>query len=698
MIRLTPLSPHEVQDFCERYHCNPILAELLIRKKITDPSEVLFFLEQEHLHYTHNPFLLPDIEIALRIIRDLSQKGGSAMVFGDKDVDGVTSTALLVNFLESCGITAHYRVPEGQDRYGLSMSAVSDVIKKEIDVIFAVDCGSTQLEEIAYADKNGIPVVVIDHHELRDTFPKAKAIVNPKRNDSNYPCTETCACTLIAKLIFAYHLFASPSFMQEIFLLHSIPGQDVHICDGYRLRAGVIQERLHGTSSKASIDACIENAYYRAETVIVYNKKSQHALLKQLEKKHGKKPLLFLQEGLSESIPQLKQMSISELREHSHARRYADIFEEIDMLYVLFRYFIYACEKDALGHFISCLDLVAMATMADLVKTTNENRILLNKGLAILVKEQRPILPLLVKAKLLEYPLDAQRIPWTLIPTLNATGRMGKASIAVRLFLEATSLTEKETALRDAIKLNERRKALCESAMREYQGHASKSLQELQEKCILITGTSIPRGITGIIANRIAEQYQKPCICIAIEDTICVGSVRSIGMLNTPEFLAHFSEWLLAWGGHHNAGGFSLHTEKLLQLTKEMSEYIRNKIYLKTDEEDSKPDCLLNSKYLTPDILTILDDCKPFGQGFRVPRFQIDGMKILEVRRRGSRNQHFLLLLEGGGFKWPAVYWDASPELEHLFTFGNRISISCAVALNVFKGRKKIQLEIHDLE
>ncbi len=655
-------------------------------------------MEKDQLHYTHNPFLLPDIKDAIEIIQRISQKRGKAIVFGDKDVDGITSTALTVNFLESQHISTQYRVPEGEDRYGFQIDAITKAIEEGVDLIIAVDCGITQFDEIAYARDHQVPVIVIDHHDLREELPAADAIINPKRKDFDYPCKETCTCTLVAKLIFAYELHASASFMKQIFLLHSVPGTEAVICDGIILHAGVVQKRIHGVNTESTINEEIIQGYANADIVIVYSKKQQKRLLQKLEETCGKKTVVSLQNDLVSVAPRLVKMGVTELCRESRAKRYTKHFEEIDMLYSLYRYYTYLQESDAVARFSTCLDLVALATIADMVTLTDENRILLRKGLEVLTSQRRGVVSLLVANKLIELPLVDQRLSWTLIPTLNATGRMGQASVSVELFLERVTIDEKKEILKRAMQLNTQRKSLYESVMKQYQPMARESFQALDEKFILVTGKSIHRGITGIVANRIAEQYQRPCVCIAIEESICTGSIRSIGMVNSPQFLQKFSDLFIGWGGHHDAGGFSCYTEHVERLKDRVTEYIRKELYLLDGEDTHAPDCILSHEYLTPDILAVLDDCKPFGQGFRNPWFQLDAMKIVDVKQRGSENQHFLLSLEGGGFIWPAVFWNVTPELHTSLSLGNVISVLCTISLNVFRNQKKIQLLLKGID
>jgi len=690
----TLLLSQDIQEFIDRYQCNPVLAELLIRKGITNPNQVKFFMEKKHLHYVHNPFLLPDMHKALDVIDAIEKKQGSVMVFGDKDVDGVTSTALLVNFLRACGIHTQYCVPEENDRYGMSKEHIQTAIESGIDGIFAVDCGSTQLEEIEYARSHGLFVVVIDHHDLRSELPRAHAIINPKIEGSVYPCAQTCACALVSKLVFAYHLNRSEFFTKEILLFHSAPGNGIHLYAAYRLCYGVVQERLHGVYDLDSPDAALLQAYQRVDAVVVYNEEQQTHMLAVLQA-HKKQPVVSLQKEMKQSMTEFSRLSIGELLAHTRSKRYIDQFEEIDMIHALYTFHSFQSEESARQAFINTLDLTALALIADLVDLRDENRILLHHGLGMLTRQAREAIGLLYEKKLIELPLDELRLPWTLIPTLNSSGRMGKAGITVKFFLDNTELVEKKRLLASMSTLNKKRKTLYEFAMKKHYTDATESLQSLDNKCIIVTGESIHRGITGIVANRYAEAHSRPCICISIGDVESTGSVRSIDMFDTPKFLEQFSSYLIGWGGHRAAGGFSLYTKQLDSLLAAMERYIKYELILESPPTKDDPDCILSQENLTPDIMQVLAECRPFGKEFRNPLFQIDELTVVDVKYRGDRNQHLLLTVEGGGYKWNAVYWNAEEEATRALLPQRVVGVLCDISLNVYRSQETIQLKIH---
>ncbi len=180
-----------------------VTARLLINRGITNDALAKEFLNKSE-DSLFDPMLLPDMDKAVRRIKDALERGEKITVFGDYDVDGVTSTAILHRYLSSKGAEVAYHIPKrDEDGYGVSMAAVSAISEDGTKLIITVDSGITAIEEIAYANEIGLDVVVTDHHECRPELPPACAVVNPKRGDSLYPFKELAGVGVVFKLICA---------------------------------------------------------------------------------------------------------------------------------------------------------------------------------------------------------------------------------------------------------------------------------------------------------------------------------------------------------------------------------------------------------------------------------------------------------------------------------------------------------------
>lgn len=179
---------------------HPIIAQLLINREISDIKEAEDFLRGD-LCGLHDPFLLKNMDLAVARIRRAREGRERVLVFGDYDVDGVTSSALLNNVLTQAGIDVLHHIPHRfHHGYGLNEEIVSFAKENAVTLLIAVDCGVTACQEVARIQENGIDVIVIDHHEPDEILPPAVAIVNPKQKDCPYPFKHLASVGLVVKL------------------------------------------------------------------------------------------------------------------------------------------------------------------------------------------------------------------------------------------------------------------------------------------------------------------------------------------------------------------------------------------------------------------------------------------------------------------------------------------------------------------
>jgi single-stranded-DNA-specific exonuclease len=171
----------------------PLVAQILSIRGIATPEAAEKFLYPS-LEHLSDPFLLPDIDVAIKTIVQGISEHKKIGVFGDYDADGITSCVLMVNFLNQVGVTPEVYLPKRAEGYGLNEEAVCELSRKGVELIICLDCGSSNVDEITIARQMGLDVVVIDHHEIPGPHPPACALVNPKRKDSLFPSRELAAC------------------------------------------------------------------------------------------------------------------------------------------------------------------------------------------------------------------------------------------------------------------------------------------------------------------------------------------------------------------------------------------------------------------------------------------------------------------------------------------------------------------------
>lgn len=179
------------------------LSKLIVSKGFLDTKDAEEFVNGSSLQL-YDPFLMPDMDKAVKRINEAISAKEKILIYGDYDVDGVTSVSLLLLYLKNRGITADYYIPERvNEGYGLNNVAIDKFHNDGITLIITVDSGITAGEEVNYAKSLGIDVVITDHHECREELPEAVAVVNPHRADSNYPFQELAGVGVVFKLVCA---------------------------------------------------------------------------------------------------------------------------------------------------------------------------------------------------------------------------------------------------------------------------------------------------------------------------------------------------------------------------------------------------------------------------------------------------------------------------------------------------------------
>jgi single-stranded-DNA-specific exonuclease len=208
---LVPSQPLLAGRLAQDLKISPLLAQCLLNRGFCEPATIGSYLEPRLKHLS-DPFLLPDMAIAVDRLFQAHASKEALVIFGDYDVDGVTSSALLLEVLGTLGWTVHSYLPHRMDEgYGLSNEAAENCLKKfPVSLLLAVDCGSTSVESINSLKQRGVDVVVLDHHQISSPAPEARALVNPHRqsctsngNGNHQTFTELCSVGLAFKLAHA---------------------------------------------------------------------------------------------------------------------------------------------------------------------------------------------------------------------------------------------------------------------------------------------------------------------------------------------------------------------------------------------------------------------------------------------------------------------------------------------------------------
>lgn len=190
-----------VEEISKKYDLNKLLTTILVNRDIIEEEQIRLFLKPTRADF-HDPFLIKDMEVAVeRILKAINNKE-KVIIYGDYDVDGITSITVLKSFLQERGLEVSQYIPNRLDEgYGLNIPAVEKISKEGYQLMITVDCGISAIEEIKHANELELEVIVTDHHEAGNELPKALAVIDNKRKDSNYPFRELAGVGVVFKLI-----------------------------------------------------------------------------------------------------------------------------------------------------------------------------------------------------------------------------------------------------------------------------------------------------------------------------------------------------------------------------------------------------------------------------------------------------------------------------------------------------------------
>ncbi|MFW6249975.1 MAG: single-stranded-DNA-specific exonuclease RecJ [Alkalispirochaetaceae bacterium] len=692
------LDKERVKEIVDRYNLDLLSASILVRRGVTESDEVLFYLEED-LQYAHNPFLFEEMEDAVERLLQAAEEEERVLVFGDRDVDGITSTAVMVETLRELGLEPEWKVPMGDDSYGLSMELVEEFASRDGTLIVAVDCGTTNVAEIARARELGVDTIVVDHHNPQDELPPATAIINPKVGDGGYPFQGLCACGVTSKVRSALAFARTDLFREQVCLLNLRPGNDTVIVDAIKLENLIEVDRI----SEALVPELGDLEHSRladfllGQKLLVYDAPGQERLFRQVFGSGVEIHLFDLAPEIWDAFPVLRNKTLLRMRDSSRLAKYTEgELSEVDTLAQLYRAFVMRRFPQIKEAYRSVADLVAIGTLADMMPLRNENRILVREGLRKLnVEPSPPIRTLLEKQNLLGKPISTKAIGWQIAPVINASGRMGEPETAVRLLLSRDESERRELADR-VVSLNRKRKKVGEDAWRRVLPKANESFMELEERLILVHDNDVHRGVTGIIAGRLSRQFRAPAAVVTAVESGLVGSMRSVRGFGATEFLRQFEDIFIDWGGHDAAAGFNLAAENLPAFLGRIRDAAK-RIRLDEAVETIQVDAELPDRYMSPDLEELIARFEPYGIENPIIRFLKRGMAVEEIEFIGKEQNHLRLLLRGGSYKWPSVYWNAAERVNRDFALGDSVDVVFELDKNHFNGQVTLQLSVVDM-
>ena len=339
-------------------------------------------------------------------------------------------------------------------------------------------------------------------------------------------------------------------------------------------------------------------------------------------------------------------------------------------------------------------DLAAIGTIGDIVPLTGENRTLIRAGLERLSQSDRPgVLALLENAGIAGKALTSTNVAFTLVPRINATGRMGAPERAVRLLIsgyeeEAEVLSEEICADNE-----ERRRVEAEIAEAAFADIEAKGY--MKDRVVVVDGENWHHGVIGIVASRVTERCGKPCMIISRGETEAKGSGRSIEGFSLFEAICACGDLLIKFGGHPMAAGITLKPENIEAFRKRINQYAAEH-FPQMPTQTVTLDCKLNPAALSVSMAQSLTQLEPFGNGNPQPVFGLFNMEISNVTPVGGGG-HLRLTLEKNGAVITAMRFNTKPE-ELPYHIGDKIDLAVQLEAREFRGQPSLTVIVRDMK
>lgn len=696
----------QIQPLCSKYGVSQLMASILYRRGITQGSDILFYLEDD-LRFQHNPFCFSTMEDAVERIISAKEEKEKVLIFGDSDVDGITSTAILFSFLKDFGLDVSYRIPLDEEAYGLSKEAIEEHAKNDGTLIITVDCGISNFEEIDYAQSLGIDVIVTDHHNPQETLPNATIIVNPKVEDCNYPFKDISGAAVAYKLVSALRFSITDFYNAEICILdvNYNEQEKVFYIDCVKIKNLVKEKTLHEKiiPGKTSIYDLKLPYFLQGQLIYSWNVAQTKEALFTLFGKGVEFNINDLQLEVSKIFPSFKSKTKEELVNLSSIAKYYE--SEKNILNALYNIYVTYCKKIIQQKYPNQIQtekkdiqLVSLAALADVMPMKNENRLFVKNGLFI-IKKEGPCIGLkeiFNKLKLNAESITSKDLSWTLNPTLNAAGRMGKADLALKLIISEDP-KERDYLANELFDLNEKRKDDVSIATYKTKEEAKKSLQENNNNLIVVFDEEINHGVTGIVAARIMQENNVPSIVVTYSADCCIGSMRSCRGIIAPDFLRTFGNFFINFGGHDAAAGFSFTKDKLpefLNLVKQKSKEIK----LLDTNTQTPIDAEIPSSCMDAQVFDLLEKFEPYGN--ENPELMIisNNLKLIDAICIGKKEPFSLkLTFECEKAKIPALFWKQGDLLNKELFIGQNYDIIYNLDRNYYNGISTPQIILNGI-
>lgn len=555
----------EIQNkLADELSISPVLSQLLVQREIFTYDDARNFFRPD-LANLHDPFLMADMDKAVERLTKAMRHNEKIMVYGDYDVDGTTSVSLVYKFLQKFHNNIDFYIPDRYNEgYGISIQGIDYAAQNGFKLIIALDCGIKAVEKVKYASSLGVDFVICDHHTPDAVLPPAVAVLDPKRDDCNYPYKHLSGCGVGFKLMQAFAIVNNIDFAQLT-------------------------------------------------------------------------PLL---------------------------------------------------------------DLLALSIASDIVPITGENRILAFFGLKQINSNPSVGLKgILEVCGLTDKEITISDIVFKIGPRINASGRMKLASEAVELLVSSNPVFAKEKS--DTInEYNNDRKDLDKNITDEAIALIASDERYARRRSIVVHKPDWHKGVIGIVASRLSEEYYKPSIVLTNSNGLASGSARSVPGFDIYKAIDSCRDLLETFGGHMYAAGLSMKEENIPLFTERFEQFVSETILEEQTYPQIEIDALLEFKDITPKFFRVLKQFGPFGPGNMKPVFA--SKKVFDYgtsRLVGKEQEHLKLELVDSSSEnvMNGIAFRMFAYNDHLKAL-NPLDICYTIEENTFNGNTNIQLMIRDIK
>lgn len=342
------------------------------------------------------------------------------------------------------------------------------------------------------------------------------------------------------------------------------------------------------------------------------------------------------------------------------------------------------------------MDLAAIGTVADLVPLVDENRAIVQWGLASMQESQRlGILALLQVAGTSPQEVDASTIGFRIAPRLNAAGRMADAGVGVEL-LTSQDTKEAKTIAEELNQLNEERKKMVDQMS---EAALSQINNQKEHRTNFVGGEDWHKGVIGIVASRLVEATGKPSFVYSVDSAtgIATASSRSVGEFNLYEALHANEKYFEKYGGHHMAAGMSFKVERVAELQSDLNEYISDKYTEEDMQQQLWIDAEINPESISVDFIKSFQKFAPFGQENEEPVFKLKDVQALDMRKIGSNQQHLKARFSKDGSEVDSIAFQKGDLFDRLGS-SPIVDVVGRLDINEWNGNVKPQMIVEDLK